>query len=81
MRMTRFPVNSFAIIIRKTSSSKKRPVDFTSTINFEFLYFLARFLAINKPILSENISLPFSSITPHLSPSPSNPNLYQLYYL
>ena len=32
-----------------------------------------KFLAISKPILSENISLPSLSKTPTLSPSPSNP--------
>ena len=50
------------------------PVDFTSTINLEFLCLFERFLAISRPILSENISFPCSSITPHLSPSPSKPN-------
>ena len=38
------------------------------------MYLLERFLAISNPILSENISFPCSSITPHLSPSPSKPN-------
>ena len=47
------------------------PVDFMSTTNFEFLYLEERFLAISKPILSEKISLPFSSTTPKRSPSPS----------
>ena len=51
----------------------KKPVDFTSTTNLEFLYFDAKFLAMSNPILSEKISLPFSSTTPHLSPSPSKP--------
>ena len=61
------------------------PVDFTSTINFEFLYLSDRFLAMSKPILSENISFPFSSMPPHLSPSPSKPKptsaLFFLTYL
>ena len=42
-------------------------------MNFESLNFDDKFLAINKPILSEKISLPLLSITPHLSPSPSKP--------
>ena len=57
----------------KILSLAKSPVDFTSTMNFEPLYFGARFLAINKPILSEKISLPLLSTTPTLSPSPSKP--------
>ena len=36
-------------------------------------HLLDKFLAINKPILSENISFPSLSITPTLSPSPSKP--------
>ena len=54
-------------------SFANNPVDFTSTINLDFLYEAERLRAINKPILSENISLPLLSITPTLSPSPSNP--------
>ena len=57
----------------KISSFEYKPVDLTSTINFEFLWCLDKFLAISKPILSENISFPLLSITPTLSPSPSNP--------
>ena len=47
--------------------------DLTSTINLEFLCLVDKFLAIKRPILSENISLPLLSIIPTLSPSPSNP--------
>ena len=43
--------------------------------------FVAKFLAINNPILSEYISLPLSSITPHRSPSPSKPKPISAYYL
>ena len=42
-------------------------------MNLEFLCFVDKFLAISKPILSENISFPSLSITPTLSPSPSKP--------
>ena len=57
----------------KTLSCENNPVDLTSTINVAPLCFGARFLAIKSPILSENISSPKLSITPTLSPSPSNP--------
>ena len=54
-------------------SFEYKPVDFTSTINFDPLCLVDKFCAINNPILSEYISLPLSSITPTRSPSPSKP--------
>ena len=42
-------------------------------MNLELLCLVAKFLAINNPILSEYISFPLSSITPQRSPSPSKP--------
>ena len=71
--MTRFPINSFTIII---------------LIKFYLLHIIQlilhqqqtltplcfdKFLAINNPILSEKISFPVLSITPTRSPSPSKP--------
>ena len=43
----------------------------TAITNFEFETSVAKFLAINKPILSANISCPLLSTTPTRSPSPS----------
>ena len=74
--MCECPVFQYIVLqlfFKRTLSFEYKPVDLTSTTNMDPLCFEDRFLAINKPILSEKISFPLLSITPTRSPSPSKP--------